>query len=475
MKSSSTSLARHFDGSKLAVVLGVLLLQALLAFMAIFEWRLPIAIVLGAGTYLVSIRWPMVAVALLLTGRILSTGSLSWLRIGGMNIGLFEPVLALALCVMIYHAMQRKLSVVVEFPWRNPMLLFGVWQFIGLTWAYKAGTGLQEVIAVAIILITSSLILIFVDSEEKFIQMMTVWVAATALVGVLSMATSFTEVTTTGQTWEIAEQGGRETGLGQQPNWFAMNMMFGVLTSFALAIRTKERGYRILLVAAGLFIFFTQLRSGSRGGMYSIIIGCGVMGMGNPLLRKLMTRFFIFIALLFAVQLTVGDEATRKAFMRIWMNLGKLWGSDVRTRNWIACWNMFTDTWGLGKGAGGYATIIGEYDWKIYSSIHRYPHGIFWGLLAHYGVIAIALFGVMALRVRKMSAEVIRMAKGTRLEGLAWAMPATMLGYFAWSFIEFNFDDKPFWEFLALYTALYLILKRKESEPPVEEVESGGA
>jgi hypothetical protein len=39
-------------------------------------------------------------------------------------------------------------------------------------------------------------------------------------------------------------------------------------------------------------------------------------------------------------------------------------------------------------------------------------------------------------------------------------MPAAMLGYLAWSFVEFTINDKPFWEFLALYTALYLLVKR---------------
>ena len=39
-----------------------------------------------------------------------------------------------------------------------------------------------------------------------------------------------------------------------------------------------------------------------------------------------------------------------------------------------------------------------------------------------------------------------------------------MLGYFMWSFFEFNLDDKPFWEFLALYTALYLAVGKSVKE-----------
>jgi hypothetical protein len=42
-----------------------------------------------------------------------------------------------------------------------------------------------------------------------------------------------------------------------------------------------------------------------------------------------------------------------------------------------------------------------------------------------------------------------------------------MAGYFAWSFVEFNLDEKPFWEWLALYTALHVYARRaKEGKAP---------
>jgi hypothetical protein len=64
-----------------------------------------------------------------------------------------------------------------------------------------------------------------------------------------------------------------------------------------------------------------------------------------------------------------------------------------------------------------------------------------------------------------MSAETIRLARGTEAVVFAWAFPASMLGYVAWSFVEFTLAEKPFWEWLALYTALALALKRGERPP----------
>ena len=398
---------------------------------------------------------------LLVAGRILSTGSMSFIRVGGMNIGLFEPMLLLALVVAVYHAMQHRISLSVSFPWRTPLLIFLGWQCVGLLWAYQANKGIQEVVAVGIILATTFLILAFVRDFDRFRTVMWAWVMASVLVGVLSMTTSFTEVATTGQTWEIAAQGGRETGLGQQPNWFSMNLMFGVLSAFALALTYKKSSIRVLLVLAGLFVFFAQLRSGSRGGAYAIVIGGGLMALANPVFRKWMFRFAVFAILVFAYQISFGDnEATRKAFMRIWMNLDSLWRSDIRARNWLACIEMFQDTYGLGIGPGGYAQVIADYDWRIYDSIHRYPHGIPWGLMAHYGVVGLACASWLIVRVAKMAKRLVKQTRGSALEPFAWAMPATLFAYFAWSFVEFSFDDKPFWEFLALFTALYLLVQR---------------
>ena len=127
-----------------------------------------------------------------------------------------------------------------------------------------------------------------------------------------------------------------------------------------------------------------------------------------------------------------------------------------QARSWLACIQMLQDTWGLGIGPGSFAALLEQYDWKLYSSIHRYPHGIFWGVLAHYGLIGVGLAVWGGVAVSRMARDFLQRVRGTPAEVFAWVMPATLVGYVAWSFVEFNFDDKPFWEYLALYTALCL-------------------
>ena len=79
-------------------------------------------------------------------------------------------------------------------------------------------------------------------------------------------------------------------------------------------------------------------------------------------------------------------------------------------------------------------------------------------------VVGLLVIGWLVVSVIWMAREIIRMSRGTQAEVLAWTMPAAMLGYVSWSFLEFTLNDKPFWEFLSLYTALYLILRRLKAE-----------
>ena len=436
-------------------VLGVVAVQVVLAVLMVFDWRLPVALVAGAAVVVVALRVPLVAVGLLIAGRLISTGSMSFIRIGKVNIGLFEPVLLLALIALAAHAVTRNQKLLHVWPWRGPILGLVAWQVLGLLWCVSLGQGIQELIAVGVILATTTIILSYVRTYDDFKKVITAWLASAVVIGLLAVSTDWTGVGDVKDTWEVAAGGGRETGLGQQPNWFAMNLMFIVLTAFGMAVVEERKWLRWLFVGAGFFVFISQLRSGSRGGIYALTIASGLVGLAHPVARRWVARFGVVAFLVFAGVSLFGDGgSTTKAVNRIVMNLGNTWGEDIRQQNWLVCLEMFAETWGRGIGPGGYAEIVGDYNWRIYDSIHKYPHGIFWGVVAHYGVIGVALFGAMGVAVFRMARQLVQWTRGSAIEVFAWTMPATMLGYALWSFVEFNFDDKPFWEFLALFPAL---------------------
>jgi O-antigen ligase len=212
-----------------------------------------------------------------------------------------------------------------------------------------------------------------------------------------------------------------------------------------------------------------MMTSGSRGGAYSAVIGGGIVALGQPLFRKWFLRLAVIGGFAFAVAAFADIGDLGKGFNRISSNIDVLFARDIRGMNWAACVGMFSETFGLGIGPGSYPENLRRYSEWLYNSVYRYPHGIFWGVMAHNGFVGIVLLLGLVAVITRMAIQTVRDTRGTEAEVLAWAMPASMAGYFAWSFVEFNIDEKPFWEWLALYTCLHLAARRARAgeDPPI--------
>jgi len=294
------------------------------------------------------------------------------------------------------------------------------------------------------------------------------WIGACVTIGMLAVFGDALGLTSFASQWKAAESGGRETGLGQQPNWFAMNLSFVVPATAAFALIQKRGWMRYALLLATLFVFLAMMTSGSRGGAGSVVIAGGVVAMAQPLLRKWFARFAVAGGAAFAMAALANLGDIGKGFNRISGGVTFLFQRDIRGANWSACMGMFRESYGLGIGPGGYVENLQKYSDWLYNSVYRYPHGIVWGEIAHTGVVGVLLLGAFIVVVTRMAFQTVRDTRGTEAEGLAWAMPAAMFGYFCWSFVEFSIDEKPFWEWLALYTALHLAARRaKESGTPL--------
>ena len=443
------------------VLAGIILVQLTLLGVFTLEKRAALGLILALPMVLVVLERPVLGVGLLILARLLSTGATVFFRIGRIGVGPFEPALALCLIALLFHAAIHGRTLWRDWPWRQPYLALMAFVLLSLGWSVDRGDGLSELLPMGMVVANCLVILAFVDEWRHLRTVLWCWVGGCVLVGVLAIATDAAGIQI-GVSFEAAQGGGRETGLGQQPNWFAMNLMFIIHTCFGLALIERRRWRRIGLVIAGFFVFVMMLKSGSRGGAYATLIGGLLAAMAHPLFRKWFVRFAVLTVVLFGVGMAfdIGDSA--KALNRISSNLTLR--QNYRQLNWLTCLQMFRDTWGLGIGAGGYETLLPRYNNYVAKSLYDYPHGIFWQVIAHYGVVGLVLVGWLLSSVVGMARELVRLARGTEAEVLAWTMPAAMLGYVAWSFVEFSLNDKPFWEFLALYTALYLVVKRMRAE-----------
>lgn len=451
---------------RIAVVLAVLAAQALLLGLFVVDWRVPLVLAGGIVVGVVLLDHPIWAVGGMIVARLVSTGTTSFFSIGKINIGLFEPVLLFALVALGLRAVFTGKKLWRPWPWQPVFVGLLAWTVMGLFWCSKFSDGVKELLGLLVIAATTSVILAFVETWPQIRTVLWFWIGACVFIGVLAIFGDMLGLTDYSAQWKASEGGGRETGLGQQPNWFAMNLMFVVHAMVGFALVQKRAVLRWGLLAATLFVFFAMMTSGSRGGAYSIVIGGGIVALGQPLFRKWAIRFGSVGAVFFGIAAVGGLGDMGKGLNRIAMNVDVLFARDIRGLNWAACIGMFKDTYGVGIGPGGYIENLQKYSDWLYHSVYRYPHGIFWGQLAHGGVVGVLLLIALVVAVTRMAAQTIRDCRGTEAEVLAWAMPASMAGYFAWSFVEFNLEEKPFWEWLALYTALHLVARRAATVGP---------
>ncbi|MBM4393422.1 MAG: O-antigen ligase family protein [Deltaproteobacteria bacterium] len=446
----------------------VVAVQMVLLASFVLDWRVPVVLAAAFVVTVFLLDNPVWAVAGMLAARLLSTGTMSFFTVGKISIGLFEPVLLLALLSLGLRAVFSRKSLWINWPWKSVFVGIILWRVAGLTWCTSKSDGAKEIITLAVIAATSSVVLAFIQTWDDVKTALWWWIGTCVLIGMLAIFGDALGLTDHSSQWKAAEGGGRETGLGQQPNWFAMNLNFVIHAAAGFALVQKRPLYRWGLLLAAVFIFLAAMTSGSRGGAYSVVIGGLVVALGQPLFRKWFLRFAVVGGLAFALAALADLGDLGKGFNRISANVDVLFARDIRGLNWAACIGMFTESFGLGIGPGGYIDNLRVYSEWLYNSVYRYPHGIFWGELAHTGVVGLILLGALVVSIARMSIQTVRDTRGTEAEVLAWAMPASMAGYFAWSFIEFSLDEKPFWEWLALYTALHLVARRAvESGKPL--------
>ncbi len=444
----------------------ILSAQVALVVLSLMHAALPFAAVgLCMVTVVVVVR-PIWGLGLLLVARLTTTGATVLLQVGPFGVGPFEVVLLVCFVAFATRAAMTGVAHLRGWPWLLPFLLLLAWMGVSLIWSVNRTAGLRDVVPLGLVLVNASLIVAMVRTTEDFQLMMRFWLGACVLIGLIAIGTGVMDVDI-GHAFKAAMAGGRETGLGQQPNWFAMNLIFIIHSAFGMALLQRGWHRRLVYTAAGLFVFFMMVKAGSRGGAYATLIGGVFAALFHAGFRRWFLRFAAAALALFLVGLRWDLLDSGRAMDRILSTL--LIGHNYRPGNWRVCLSMFEDTFGRGIGAGGYTDLLPQYNYKLSTSLYNYPHGIPWELIAHYGVVGIVLFVVLTLTVLAMTGNLIRMTRGTDMEVFAWTMPAAMAGYSGWCFFEFTITEKPVWEFLALYTALYVIVRRaREREQEAE-------
>ncbi len=473
-------------GQRALLWLGIVLLQAVFVVLLLIDPAWAVALVGGLLVFTLALRYPYAAVMVAVAARLTATNALS-IRFGPVFLSAFEPLFVLAFAALFLRSVQQRESQLRDFPISKVMVAFVVWVALTLVWSPDRGEGVMLVIRLLIAFGIVWLVASVVRTPEHYYGMMWTWLLASCAIGTVGLIVGTYESAVYGDiAFKSMSGGGRVGGLGQHPNWFAMAMAFGINPAFVLAYSEPSRLKKVLLVAAALWLLLVAVSTGSRGAVWGTGMGSLFLALHNTRLRRFLYSYWFLIAGAFATALLVGFGSLTSSFYRVaTRGIGTFWQGDVRFANWRVCYDMLIESFGLGIGAGGYETLLPTFNERLALSMYAYPHGVFWDVMAHYGLPGLVLWGTLCWLVIRHYRQAREAVRGTRVELWLIGMMAGIVGYWAHSLVEFHLEDKPYWTFLGVFLGLVVAAKKlgkdpealrrfdrpdREDEPPPPEV-----
>jgi len=442
-------------GQRALLWLGIAALQLLFFILALIEPMLALGLISGILLFLLALRYPYAAVLLAVVARLTATNALS-IRAGPIFLSAFEPLYVLAFVALLIRTVQLRRAQLRDFEGSRMLMAFLVWVAITLVWSPERGEGVMLLIRMLIAFGLVWLISSELRTPEKFYVAMWVWLGVSSVLGLAGVMLGTYESTVYGDVaFKAMSGGGRSGGLGQHPNWFAMSMAFGINPAFAMAYAEKVRSRRWILLGIALWLLLVAVSTGSRGAVWGTGLGSLFLALNNERLRLFLYRYWFVIAAMFGVALIYGFGDLTSGFVRVaTQGLATFWQGNVRFANWAVCYQMFIESFGLGIGAGGYERLVSTFDERLNLSLYAYPHGVFWDVMAHYGVVGLTLWGGFIVFVIRAYRRAKARVKGTVVELWLIGMFAGALGYWTHSFVEFHLEDKPIWTFLGIFLGL---------------------
>ena len=462
------SLGFHDEGQRALLWLGIALLQALFVVVLLIEPMLALALVCGILGFVLALRYPVVAAVAVMAARLAANRSLS-LKVGPMFLGIFEPLYVMAFIAILLRTVQARKNLLQPFPAWQLMAGLVVWIAIGLTWSSSLSEGVVVLIRITYEVGLVWLLASMLRTPERFQGAIWTWLIVGSLLGVAGIfagsvggaAAIYGDVA-----FQSMSAGGRYGGLGQHPNWFGMSMAFGINPAFAMAYADRNRWRRILLVGIALTLLIAAMSTGSRGAVWGTGVGSLFLALNSSRLRRFLFRYWVIIAVVFVAGLLIGAGPLTSAFYRVLTRgIDTFWQGNTRFSNWAACIGMFTETFGLGIGTGGYTAVLPRFNERLLLSDSAYPHGIGWEVMAHWGAVGLGLLVAIGIVVAKRYHAAVKAVRGTQLEFWLIGMAAGVVGYWAHSLVEFHLIDKPFWAFFGVFLGLLVAVERVAKNP----------
>ncbi len=441
---------------------GLLLLAAIVGFLAGVEPKLALAAALSAGFVL--LVFTDLAAGLALFGffsflEVLELGSAASVgKLGG-------ALLALGWLAVLATRHDPARDFLVVHPWMSSVIgLFLGWSLLSVAWATDTGAALGVTARFALNAVLFLIVFTAIRSRRNATA-----VTAAFLAGAVA-ATAY-GLLTVNTTYYAGRLGGSS---GLDPNELASALVAGVALSGALLVAWKNSpGLRLAALAGGAFCLLGIFLTVSRGGVVALSIAllAGIALSGRWRLQVVLATLLV-AATTFLYFTTVASPEDRERISS--STQGEAHVPDGRITIWAIGWRMFQANPITGVGAGNFRESAKDYllqpgvlarSDQILQSTPQVAHNSYLEVLAELGIVGIALF-LSIIGFSLVSA--IRAAKNFRIRGdpgseaLARGAAVALIGALAADFFISQELNKQLWLLLGFGPALLSLSLRDD-------------
>jgi O-antigen ligase len=233
----------------------------------------------------------------------------------------------------------------------------------------------------------------YVDSDEKYERLVSVWLVIHIFMAIIG----------------IKNFGAGIGGFLGDENDFCMTLNMIIPFSFFLAVCSsgKKKLYYILLTCLFVFVVFLSRSRGGFVGLCVMFLYCWVRTK-----KKMITGFFLVLLVGFAV---VFAPSTYWDRIKTIQGEGTSAGTgEERVYTWKIGWHMFLDNPVMGVGQGNFPFVFKKYEVEVMGSedpfygrsvAGRVAHSIYFTLLPELGLIGLFIFsGIVYYNLKDLKA-----------------------------------------------------------------------
>jgi O-antigen ligase len=440
----------------LAVGAAVLVLALALA-IALLPLVWAILLVVGGGITLITLIHPQLGVLLIVLA--VPFGSLRQVRVGVMNVGAAEVLVALVLVAWLMRMVARR-----EIRWRWPPLSLPLLGLLGaMLLSTLVATSLQhsikEIIKWGEVLVLY--LMVSNEMDERWIKGLLFAILGTgALVALHGIYQFLFQVGP--EEFVLFGRFMRAYGTFEQPNPYAgylgltLPLAVGLVAATFLSDREKVSGWWLIWAGGcGALMLAALIMSWSRGAWLGFAAAIAIMTLAVILRRgraAVLILFFLFLTFYFLLAggLNLLPQAIMQRFSDFvpYLDLVDVRGMEItdanfavleRMAHWQSALAMWTDHPWLGVGVGNYEVAYTYYALPLWTFPLGHAHNYYLNIAAEAGVLGLLAYLLLwgtawlfAWRVAKRS---------SRMSGWHWAIALGVLGVVTHLAVHSFFDN----------------------------------